>query len=88
MSTMITCPICGPRNIYEFRFGSENKGPKPFDNKATPEERYDYVYLRTNSAGPQEEWWFHRDGCGSWFKTLRDTSNDLEVEPGGAKYES
>jgi len=79
MSATITCPICGPRNIYEFRFGGENRGPRPFDNEATPQQWYAYVHLRTNAAGPQEEWWYHRDGCGTWFTIWRDVTIDREV---------
>jgi sarcosine oxidase subunit delta len=33
----------------------------------------DYLYLRENPAGPIEEWWYHRMGCGRWFLALRDT---------------
>jgi sarcosine oxidase subunit delta len=31
-------------------------------------------------AGVQKEWWVHRDGCGSWFTTFRDTTTNLEVQ--------
>jgi sarcosine oxidase subunit delta len=30
-------------------------------------------------AGIQKEWWCHKDGCGSWFTTWRDTVHNLEV---------
>jgi sarcosine oxidase subunit delta len=80
MSTTITCPVCGRRNIYEFRFGGENRGARPFDSEASPEEWYSYVHLRNNAAGPQQEWWYHRDGCGVWFTIWRDVTNDIEVE--------
>jgi len=79
VSFMITCPVCGRRNIKEFRFGGENRGPKPFDNEATPDEWYDYTYLRTNRAEAQQEFWFHKDGCGTWFTIWRDLATDLEV---------
>jgi sarcosine oxidase subunit delta len=80
MSATITCPICGRRNIYEFRFGGEDRGPRPFDDQATAQQWYAYVHLRTNTAGPQQEWWYHRDGCGTWFTTWRDVTLDCEVE--------
>jgi sarcosine oxidase subunit delta len=32
------------------------------------------------TVGIQKEWWSHRDGCGSWFTTYRDTTKNLEVE--------
>jgi sarcosine oxidase subunit delta len=31
-------------------------------------------------AGVQKEWWFHRDGCGSWFTTYRNTVTNLEID--------
>jgi sarcosine oxidase subunit delta len=31
--------------------------------------------------GTVKEWWFHREGCGSWFVTWRDTVRNLEVSP-------
>ncbi len=82
MSATITCPICGPRSIYEFRFGGENRGPRLFDSQADPGQWYTYVHLRTNAAGPQEEWWYHRDGCGTWFTVWRDVTRDREVTVG------
>jgi sarcosine oxidase subunit delta len=36
-------------------------------------------------AGVQKEWWCHRDGCGSWFTTYRNTVTNLEVEAPEAK---
>ena len=80
MSFMITCPICGRRNIQEFRFGGENRGSKPFDNKANTDQWYSYTHLRTNMAGPQQEWWFHKDGCGTWFAIWRNLATDLEIQ--------
>ena len=29
--------------------------------------------LCRNVAGVQWEWWFHRGGCGEWFKANRNT---------------
>jgi sarcosine oxidase delta subunit len=31
-------------------------------------------------AGPQQEWWFHKDGCGTWFAIWRDLTTDLEIQ--------
>ena len=31
MALTLTCPVCGKRNGYEFRYGGEDKGPKPDD---------------------------------------------------------
>jgi sarcosine oxidase subunit delta len=32
------------------------------------------------AAGVVKEWWYHKDGCGSWFTTRRDTLRNLEIE--------
>jgi heterotetrameric sarcosine oxidase delta subunit len=34
---------------------------------------YDYVYLRTNPAGPHRELWYHGSGCHGWLVVTRDT---------------
>jgi len=79
MSFTITCPVCGKRDLYEFRFGSEERGARPAEQGLTPEAYWDYVHRRTNASGPQREWWFHRDGCGTWFTVWRDTLTNREV---------
>ncbi len=78
MALTLTCPICGKRNGYEFRYGGEEKGPRPEEEGMTPERWCEYVHMNECKAGVTEEWWFHRDGCGSWFKTFRDTTTNLE----------
>ena len=60
MSFTITCPVCGKRNGYEFRFGGEDKGPRPDEQGQTPEAWCDYVHMNACVAGVQKEWWFHR----------------------------
>ncbi len=79
MSFLLSCPNCGPRNIYEFRFGGEAK-PRPDENSVTDEQWADYVYLWKNVCGIQKEWWFHTKGCGCWFTVERDTRTNLPVE--------
>jgi len=68
MALTITCPVCGKRNGYEFRFGGEEKGPRPDEKDLSPQ------------AGVQQEWWCHKDGCGSWFTIHRDTTTNLEIQ--------
>jgi sarcosine oxidase, subunit delta len=80
MSFTITCPICGKRNGYEFRYGGEEKGPRPEQEGLTPKDWCDFAHMNKCLAGVTEEWWFHRDGCGAWFSILRDTTANLEVE--------
>jgi sarcosine oxidase subunit delta len=71
MSFLLACPECGERSAYEFRFGGEVKSrPQQGDNE---EAWFQYIYTKTNEAGEQEEWWFHRNGCRKWFQALRDT---------------
>lgn len=71
MSFLLTCPECGARSAYEFRFGGEVKArPQP---DASEDAWYRYIYTKANEAGEQKEWWFHRSGCHQWFQALRDT---------------
>ena len=71
MSVLIPCPHCGPRSIYEFRFGGEvRQRPHP---EASESEWMAFTFYRANTAGPQTEWWFHRDGCLQWITAVRDT---------------
>ena len=71
MSALITCPICGKRNGYEFRYGGVDKGPRPDEEVLNPATGCDYVHMNKGVAG---------DGCGAWFTTYRDTTTNLEVE--------
>jgi sarcosine oxidase subunit delta len=80
MSFMITCPICGKRDAYEFRFGGEDRGPRPDETGLTTNRWLDYVHLRTSGGEPQKEWWCHRSGCGLWFTIWRNPLTNLEVK--------
>ena len=80
MSATLTCPVCGKRNGYEFRFGGVDKGPRPAEEVLNPATWCDFVHMNKCVSGIQKEWWFHRDGCGAWFTTYRDTTTNLEVE--------
>jgi len=85
MSLIITCPVCGKRDGYEFRFGGEERGQRPCAARLNssksrdilPREWSDYVRLRSNVGSLQEEWWYHREGCGTWFTIQRDTLTNL-----------
>ena len=71
MSFLIPCPHCGPRSVYEFRFGGEMKQrPQP---DASESDWYRYIHTKANRAGEQTEWWFHRSGCRQWLKAERNT---------------
>ncbi|MFQ5829745.1 MAG: sarcosine oxidase subunit delta [Candidatus Methylomirabilia bacterium] len=71
MSFLLPCPQCGVRDVYEFRWGGEYSS-RPARG-SPPSVWTGYLYLRTNAAGPQEEWWYHRMGCRQWFLAVRDT---------------
>lgn len=71
MSFLIPCPLCGPREIGEYRYGGEIQArPAPGSTVATWS---DYLFARRNVAGMERAWWFHRAGCRRWFQAERDT---------------
>lgn len=74
MGFLLTCPNCGERDVYEFRFGGEVRArPGP----GAPKKAWmDYVYRRSNVAGSEKEWWYHRMGCKKWFQAVRDTRDN------------
>ena len=61
MSFLLACPLCGPRDVYEFRYGGEMQ-PRP-DAGSDPPTWADYL-LRADgtSSGIERAWWFHRVG--------------------------
>jgi heterotetrameric sarcosine oxidase delta subunit len=71
VSFLIECPECGPRSVYEFRFGGEvKKRPSP---DASETDWQDYCFTKVNKAGEHTEWWFHRSGCRQWIQAVRNT---------------
>jgi sarcosine oxidase subunit delta len=56
MSFRIACPVCGPRDVTEFRHGGQMVSPGE----------------AANQPGPQRERWFHRLGCRRWLVADRD----------------
>jgi sarcosine oxidase subunit delta len=80
MSFLVTCPNCGPRSVYEFRWGGEAR-PRPEPGASTAEWRR-YVHTRRNTWMRENEWWFHSGGCQQWFQAERDISlNAVLVAP-------
>lgn len=78
MAFLLSCPHCGPRDVYEFRWGGErSRRPVPGSDDAT---WAGYLYLRRNEAGTQQEWWYHRAGCRRWFLGVRDTRSNEVTE--------
>ena len=83
MSFTITCPVCGKRDLYEFRFGNEDRGPAPDQEGIGLETYVQEVIMHKATAGVQKEWWCHRDGCGVWFTIWRDTTTGRETDENG-----
>jgi sarcosine oxidase subunit delta len=80
LSYTITCPICGERDLSEFRFGNEDQGPGPGHEGLTREVYVNEVLMRATQAGPQKEWWCHSDGCGAWITIWRDTLTGRQAD--------
>ena len=81
---LVPCPYCGLRNSSEFRWCGEVKA-RPDPNSATQREWRDYLYMKTNAAGWIAETWYHREGCGRYFRTERNTlSNEIRAAEAGS----
>ena len=65
----IPCPYCGARDAQEFVC----RGEAPGERGGGEEGFHDYLYLRTNPAGPIDEHWYHAQGCRTWIVVRRDT---------------
>ena len=83
MALTLTCPICGKRNGYEFRYGGQDNGPPDDLPYVSPVQWVTYVHLSDCSPVVKKEWWFHRDGCGIWFTLFRDTRSNRQTTDGG-----
>jgi heterotetrameric sarcosine oxidase delta subunit len=80
MSFLIGCPLCGPRDVGEFRYGGEvQQRPSPGSSVA---EWSGYLYGRDNVSGVERAWWFHRSGCRRWLQAVRDTRTNEVIEVG------
>jgi len=73
VSFLLSCPNCGIREVTDFGYGGEIS-PRP--KSPSFRELNAYNYFRTNRAGVQREWWFHRSGCRAWFIAERDTTTN------------
>ena len=78
MSFLLPCPNCGRRSVYEFRFGGEVRQVPALD--APFAQWQNYRFTRTNAAGVQTEWWFHRWGCRQWLQAVRNTVTNEVLE--------
>lgn len=69
---VIVCPHCGPRNSNEFSFLGE-RSSRPTADEPTPAEWRRYLYIQDNTAGWENERWFHVSGCRRFLDVERDT---------------
>jgi heterotetrameric sarcosine oxidase delta subunit len=73
----IPCPYCGERDRREFTVLGDADPVRPdgmdAEAGAESEAMFDYVYQRTNAAGPHCEYWYHGAGCHAWLVVERDT---------------
>ena len=76
---IIECPHCGERNQTEFRYGGEYN-PRPNNlMEVSDAAAADFIYMKENKWGVQKEWWYHRQGCQTWFMAERHTRTNEVV---------
>ncbi len=46
MTFRLTCPVCGKRDIREFTFGGQERGPRPEQPGLSAEEHFRWVQFR------------------------------------------
>ena len=81
MTFRLTCPVCGARDVYEFHYGGQERGPRPEQKQLSSDEHFRWTQFRMTRPEPQEEWWYHTDGCGVWFTTWRNPATNREEPP-------
>lgn len=71
---LIPCIYCGPRAEVEFTYGGEAYRNRPAEPDALSDEEWsEYLYMKRNPKGLNQERWVHSGGCGQWFILERDT---------------
>ncbi len=53
MTFRLTCPVCGKRDVYEFTFGGQERGPRPEQEDLSAEEHFRWVQFRMIPCAPQ-----------------------------------
>ena len=51
MTFRLTCPVCGKRDVYEFTFGGQERGPRPAQEGLSAEEHFRWVQFRLIPGG-------------------------------------
>ncbi|MBW5434045.1 sarcosine oxidase subunit delta [Bradyrhizobium canariense] len=69
----IPCPHCGARDVQEFTYLGDAKPRRPEGLDATEAAMLEYVYVRDNPRGPNDELWYHAAGCRAWLMVRRHT---------------
>ncbi len=46
MTFRLLCPVCGVRDVYEFTFGGQERGPRPAQEGLDAEEHFRWVQFR------------------------------------------
>jgi sarcosine oxidase subunit delta len=75
MSFMLSCPNCGAREPYEFRYGGQilsSDATSPGLGGTTTQ----------NLPERQRELWYHRLGCRRWIVAERDVRTNDVVSTG------
>ena len=71
---LIDCPVCGPRDETEFRYGGQAHVAYPDDPAALSDAEWAaYVFVRDSPKGWFRERWVHTAGCRTWFNAIRHT---------------
>ena len=65
----ITCPWCGKRAQMEFTYEGDANVARPDDGDE--KAFFDYVYLRDNPNGWDDELWQHTAGCRRFLAVRR-----------------
>lgn len=53
MTFRLTCPVCGRRDIQEFTFGGQERGPRPAQEGLSAEEHFRWVQFRMIPGGAE-----------------------------------
>lgn len=68
---LIPCPNCGPRDEAEFTHGGILR-PLPALDGQTTAGNWHVALHQPAAETPQQELWYHRAGCETWFAAARD----------------
>lgn len=68
---LITCPICGARDVEEFTYWGDATVAYPALD-ASEEAWFNAVYQRENPSGDHDELWHHERGCRAFLKVRRN----------------